>query len=104
MIDLFSNHPNQIPHCKIELRSLIISEFLNEYTQISYLIPSRGKFIDDHISRNTDPLTKSKIVNEFDDIIERENQRIKKERHKRKMKEIHEKLQKKTTFFMENLL
>lgn len=76
MIDLFSNHSNQIPHGKIELWSLIISEFLNEYTQISYLFPSRSEFIDDYISKNTDPLTKSKIVKEYDDIIERENQRI----------------------------
>ena len=87
LVDLFSNHPDQIPRGKIELRSLIISEFLNEYTQMGYLFPSRSKFIDDYISRNSDPLTKSKIVKEYEDIIERENQRIKKERHKRKTKE-----------------
>ena len=108
LVDLFSNHPDQIPRGKIELRSLIISEFLNEYTQMGYLFPSRSKFIDDYISRNSDPLTKSKIVKEYEDIIERENQRIKKERHKRKTKEekkIHEKRQKKKQrLFMENLL
>lgn len=90
------------PRGKQQLRSLIIKEFLKNYEQNIKHFDNTNDFIDNYITLNTDDVTKSPLVKEYETIIEKENERKlnKKERKKRKdqTEEIHEKRVKRTTF------
>ena len=96
-------HSDDVPRGKLQLRSLIIQEFLQDYVRTIKHYDSRRDFVNDYIARNSVDTSKSPLVKEYEDIIKKENEirENRKERKKRKpdsQKVVHQKREKKTTF------
>ena len=96
-------HSADVPKGKLEQRSLIIQEFLQEYERSIHQYKSKSEFVKYYIERNSNDQSKSPLVKEYENILKNE-EAIRANRRKRKKRKVdvekndREKREKKTPF------
>ena len=80
-------HSADVPKGKLEQRSLIIQEFLQEYERSIHQYKSKSEFVKYYIERNSNDQSKSPLVKEYENILKNE-EAIRANRRKRKKRKV----------------